>query len=185
MERQDVKNILSKIKAFRQSFDVTNSLMDEWVKVLAPYRYEDVNKKLDDYFKETNNFGQYPDAYYLTRYLRTEEELENKQDIYARCSICNKPIIYYDLHNHYERCSSIDYIKRCGEKYLHRKFDEEKLWNMNTTTFDELYWKVCEETFKVIPECLEKHTLENAILTHNGKQPKYVIEKLNELLTGE
>ena len=180
MNKVEAKQIIEKIKTFRQSFLITNNLLEEWTKILQPYRYEDVNNRLDDYFKETNNFGQYPDAYYLTRYLRTEEELENKQDIYVRCQICGKKIIYYDYQDHYDKCSSIDYIKRCGEKYLHRRFDEEKLWEMNTTTFDELYWKVCEETFKVIPDGLEKHSLENAILTHNGKQPKYTIEELNK-----
>ena len=181
MDKLEVKKILEKIKAFRQSFLITNSLMEEWTKILEPYRFDDVNKKLDDYFKETNNFGQYPDAYYLTRYLRTEEELENKQDIYVRCQLCGKKIIYYDYTKHYDKCLSINYIKRCGEKYLHRKFDENKLWEMNTTKFDELYWKVCEETLKVILDGFEKHSLENAILTHNGKQPKYTIEELNKI----
>lgn len=182
MEKKDVKRIIDKIQTFRQNFISTNTLMEEWSKILLPYKFEDVNKKLDDYFKEETTGNKYPDAYYLTRFLRTEEELENKQEIYCRCSICGKKIIYYDLNKHYEKCFSIDYIKRCGEKYLHRKFDEEKLLNMDTITFDELYWKVCDETYKVIPECLEKHTLLNAILTHNGEAPRYAVEELNNML---
>ena len=31
-------------------------------------------------------------------------------------------------------------------------------------------------------EKLEKHTLLNAILTHNGDEPKYAIEELNNML---
>ena len=181
MDRLEVKKIIDKIKAFRQSFDVSNSLVEEWTKILLPYRYEDVNKKLDDYFTETNNFGQYPDAYYLTRYLRTEEELENKQDIYVRCQLCGKKIIYYDLTDHYDKCSSIDYIHTNGLKYLGRNFDKEKLWEMSNDKFNELYWKFCDELHKVIKDDLQKRALENAILTHNGKEPKYTIEELNKI----
>ena len=182
MEKLETQKILNKITIFRQSFLIRKDTIDEWHKILKPYRYEDVDKKLDDYFKESNNFGQYPDAYYLTRYLRTEEELTNNQDIYSRCSLCGKIINYNEYKDHFNRCSDIDYIKKCGKEHLHKKFDENKLWEMNNTTFNELYWKVCEETFKIIPDNLEKHSLENALLTHYGKKPKYTISELNKAI---
>lgn len=182
MEKQDAKKILSKIKAFRQNFKISDELVNEWIKLLLPYRYQDVDKRLDEYFKENENTLKYPDAYYLTKYLRTEEQINNNQEVYVRCPICSKIMNDYKLHEHYERCSSIEYVERCGRKYLKKVFNRMKMWEMSKDKFDELYWKVCDETFKVIPECLEKHTLENAILTHNGKEPKYSIEELNKML---
>lgn len=182
MEKKEVKIIIDKIKAFRQNFDVSNLLIEEWTKILLPYRYQDVDKRLDEYFKENENTLKYPDAYYLTKYLRTEEEINNTQEVYVRCPICSKIMNDHKLHEHYERCSSIEYIERCGRKYLNKVFNRMKMWEMSKDKFEELYWKVCDETFKVIPECLEKHTLENAILTHNGKEPKYSIEELNKML---
>lgn len=173
MERIEVKKVLDKIKAFRQSFDNTSSTMEAWCKILEPYRYEDVDKKLDEYFRESSNFGQYPDAYYLTKYLKTEEELSKTQEVITRCQICNKEMPFNDLEEHYDRCLSIDYVYRSARKHLHKTFDKNKLWEMDKTTFDKLYWKVCDELFKVLPNCLERRCLENAILTHQGKEPRY------------
>ena len=182
MERTEVSKILNKIKAFRQSFEISNSLVLEWTKILEPYRYEDVDKKLDEYFKESSNFGQYPDAYYLTKYLKTEEELSKTQTVMARCSLCGKEMPYNDLEEHFDRCSSIDYVYRESRKHLHKTFDKQKLWEMDNQTFDRFYWKVCDELFKVMPRSLQRHCLENAILTHQGKEPKYSMEELQEMI---
>ena len=180
MEKKDVTKILEKIQAFRQSFLINNSKFNEWTKILEPYRYEDVNKKLDEYFKDATNFGQYPDAYYLTKYLKTEEELSKTQEIITRCQICNEEMPFNDLEEHYDRCSSIDYVYREARKYLHKTFDKQKLWEMDNETFDKLYWKVCDELFKVMPNNLQRHCLENVILTHQGKEPRYTIEELTQ-----
>lgn len=178
MEKKDVTRILEKIQAFRQSFLINNSNFNEWAKILEPYRYEDVDKKLDEYFKDATNFGQYPDAYYLTKYLKTEEELSKTQEIKGRCSLCGKEMSYNELEEHYDRCSSIDYVYREARKYLHKTFDKDKMWEMDKQTFDKLYWKVCDELFKVMPNCLQRKCLENAILTHQGKEIKYSVEEI-------
>lgn len=180
MERTEVSKLLNKIKAFRQSFEISNSLVLEWTKILEPYRYEDVDKKLDEYFRDSTNFGQYPDAYYLTKYLKTEEELSKTQEIKGRCSLCNKEMPYNELEEHYDRCSSIDYVYRESRKYLHKTFDKDKMWAMDNQTFDKLYWKVCDELFKVMPNCLQRKCLENAILTHQGKEIRYTMEELEK-----
>lgn len=182
MERKEVTKIMNKIQAFRQSFLVTDSSFNEWCKVLEPYRYEDVDKKLDEYFKDATNFGQYPDAYYLTKYLKTEEELSKTQEVMGRCSLCGKEMPYNDLKEHYDRCSSIDYVYREARKYLHKTFDKDKMWEMDKQTFDKLYWKVCDELFKVMPNCLQRKCLENAILTHQGKEIKYTAEEITKEL---
>lgn len=180
MDKVEVNKLLDKIQAFRQSFMKSKSLIEEWTKILEPYRYEDVDKKLDEYFRDSSNFGQYPDAYYLTKYLKTEEQLSQTQEIVAKCSLCGKEMPYNDLEEHYDRCSSIDYVYRESRKYLHKTFDKQKLWEMDNETFDKLYWKVCDELFKVMPNNLQRHCLENAILTHQGKEPRYTIEELTQ-----
>lgn len=178
MERVDVKNILNKIKAFRQSFDINNSTLEEWEKILKPYSYKDVEKKLDDYFREGSNFGQYPDAYYLIKYLKTEDEKSRIGEIVVKCQICREKIPYIEYNEHFDRCSSIEFIKN-NEEYLKREFNKEKMWSMNNTEFEKLYWKFCEELLKVIPEGVSKHSLENAILTHNGFSPKYSMNEIS------
>ena len=69
MERTETNKIINKITTFRQSFLIKKDTIDEWHKVLKDYDYKDVDNKLDDYFRESKNFGQYPDPYYLTKYL--------------------------------------------------------------------------------------------------------------------
>lgn len=184
MEKKDVTKIMDKIQAFRQSFLVNNNTFNEWCKILESYRFEDVDKKLDEYFRDISNFGQYPDAYYLTKYLKTEEQLSQTQEINAKCSLCVKEMPYNDLEEHYDRCSSIDYVYREARKYLHKTFDKQKLWEMDKETFDRLYWKACDELFRVMPRCLQRHCLENAILTHKREEPKYTLEELEKELKG-
>ena len=180
MERTESKKIVDKIKTFRQSFLATNDIYEGWHEVLKDYRYQDVDKKLDEYFRDATNFGQYPDAYYLTKYLKTEEELSKTQEIKGRCSLCNKEMPYNELEEHYDRCSSIDYVYRESRKHLHKTFDKDKMWAMDNQTFDKLYWKVCDELFKVMPNCLQRKCLENAILTHQGKEIRYTMEELEK-----
>lgn len=178
MEREQSKKIIDKIKVFRQSFLATPEIYSGWYEILKDYRYEDVDKKLDEYFKDATNFGQYPDAYYLTKYLKTEEELSKTANIQARCPICGELMDYNDLGTHYYRCSSIDYVYTQGRKYLHKTFDKQKMWDMDKSTFDKFYIKVCEEIFKVMPEGWQRHILENVILTYYRKEPKYSVEEI-------
>lgn len=178
MEREQSKKIIDKIKVFRQSFLATPEIYSGWYEILKDYRYEDVDKKLDEYFKDATNFGQYPDAYYLTKFLKTEEELELTKEVMARCPLCKKEMPYNDLGEHYYRCSSIDYVYTQGRKYLHKTFDKEKMWAMDKSTFDKFYIKVCEEIFKVMPDNWQRHILENVILTYYGKEPKYSVEEI-------
>lgn len=179
MKKTEVGKILNKIKAFRQSFDINNNLIDEWTKILEPYSYQDVEKKLDEYFKESSNFGQYPDAYYLTKYLKTEDEKARVGEIVVRCQICKQRVPYIEYDQHFDRCSSIEFIKN-NEEYLKREFNTEKMWELSKTEFEKLYWKFCEELFKVIPDGVQKHSLENAILTHNGYEPKYSVDEITK-----
>ena len=181
MNRLEVKQIIDKIKAFRQFFDANNKLVEEWTKILLPYRYQDVDKRLDEYFRDTTTFGQYPDAYYLTKYLKTEEELSKTQEVMARCPICNEILPYNDLEEHYDRCSSIYYVYTQGRKYLHKTFDKQQMWAMDKATFDKFYIKVCEEIFKVMPNGWQRHILENVILTYYGKEPKFTIEEIEKM----
>ena len=70
MTRTETKQIVDKIQVYRQSFLITNNVYQEWFRVLELYDYEDVDKKLDEFFQNGDNFGRYPDVYYLTKYLK-------------------------------------------------------------------------------------------------------------------
>ncbi|MEI3530136.1 MAG: hypothetical protein V8Q75_03555 [Bacilli bacterium] len=182
MSRKEVSDLLEKIQAYRQSFLITNAVIHEWNRVLEPYDYEDVNQKLDEFFKNGDNFGRYPDVYYLIKYLkRTDEKLKIGVS-YVNCQICQRLIDNVEYEKHFDRCSSVDYLCRMSEKYFNKNLNKGKMYLATEKEFDDYYWKFCEKLLDVIPEGLEKHTLKNSILSHYGHDIEYGINDVSKEL---
>lgn len=178
MDRMETQKIINKIKTFRQSFLVEKDTVDNWLNVLKDYDYKDVDKKLDEYFKESNNFGQYPDPYYLTKYLIKNNEKFSMSNIIIKCGLCGETVLQAKFQEHFDRCSSIDYICNMSEKFYNKKLDKKELYQMQSDKFDKAYWNFCENLFNKMPDGLEKRALENALLTHKGRKPRFDIEEL-------
>ena len=179
MNRKEVSNLLEKIQAYRQSFLITNTLIREWERILEPYDYEDVNRRLDEYFKNGDNFGKYPDVYYLIKYLKKSEDKLKTGVNYARCHLCQKLVDYMEFNNHYERCSSVEYLCNMSERYFSKKLNKEKLLVANKEEFKKYYWEFCKKLYEKIDDNkLAKHSLKNAILTHDGLKPEYSLKEL-------
>lgn len=180
MDRVETQKIINKIKTFRQTFLVEKDTVNNWLNVLKDYDYEEVNNKLDDYFKESKNFGQYPDPYYLTKYLIKTNEKFSMNNIMIKCSICGKKISQEQMDAHYDRCSSIDYIHKMYQKYYNTNIRKSELWELPNDTFDKMYWSFCNKLYNELPEGLEKKCLENAILSYKGLPIKYDLDELME-----
>ena len=176
MDRREVTDLLERIQANRQSFLITNAVIQEWCNVLAPYDREDVTKKLDEYFKDSDNFGRYPDVYYLTRFLKTIEEKKIYNIPHAFCQICGQAVKFANYEKHYERCSSIEYVTEIGERYLNKKISKEKLRATDDETFNKYYYAICKEVYYKMPDGFPKHLLENVLLTYMGKEPNLNFE---------
>ena len=176
MDRNQVSEILERIQANRQSFLITNAVVNEWCNVLAPYDYYDVTKKLDDYFRDSDNFGRYPDVYYLIRYLKTIEEKKIMSVPHALCQICGQAVKFEDYQKHYDRCSSVEYITEMSKRYLEKSLSREKLMATDDKTFEKYYYSTCKEIYFQMPDGFPKHLLENVLLTHMGKEPNLNFE---------
>lgn len=183
MNKEETMKLLEKIKTFRQSFLVKKDTVDNWLNVLKDYDYKDVDQKLDEYFRESKNFGQYPDPYYLTKYLIKTDEKFSMSNIMIKCPLCFKTISQTKYDDHYDRCSSVDYVIRMYKKYYHRKLNRVELESLSDEKFDEMYWKFCESLYKTIPEGLQKKCLENAILSHKGLPINYSIDEIKEQIS--
>ena len=182
MEITETNKIIKKIVTFRQSFLVKKDTVDEWHKILKDYDYKDVDKNLDEYFREAKNFGQYPDPYYLTKYLIKSDEKFSMTNITIKCSLCGKTVLQAKYEVHYDRCSSTDYVCRMYEKYYNKKLNKKELETLDDEKFYNMYWKFCDNLYEIIPAGLEKKCLENAIRTHKGLPIKFQInEILNEI----
>lgn len=179
MNREEVANLLEKIQAYRQSFLITNVVLNEWSKILEPYDCEDVNRKLDEYFRNGDNFGRYPDVYYLTKYLKKKSEKMQSGHNYIRCQLCNEIVDLATYDKHFDRCSSADYLCQMSLKKYNKKLNRDKLMNASKDEFDKYYWEFCEKLIDDTTEVQNIHSLKNAILTHGGFEPEL---NLNELM---
>lgn len=178
MTREESKQIVDKIQIYRQSFLITENVYREWYRILEPYDYYDVEKKLDDYFRDSDNFGKYPDAYYLTRFLKTSEEKKVFNEPHALCQICGRAILFKDYEKHYEKCSSADYIVSMCERYLDKKISKEKLMATDDETFKKYYYSTCYAIYNKMPDGFPKHLLGNVLLTYEGKEPEYNLDEI-------
>lgn len=183
MDTKQVSEVLERIQANRQSFLITNAVLNEWCNVLAPYDYYDVMKKLDDYFRDSDNFGRYPDVYYLTKFLKTIEEKKVLSVPHALCQICRQAVKYEDYQKHYDRCSSVEYLIEISNRYLSKPLSRKKLMDTDNETFEKYYYSTCKAVYNRMPDGFPKHLLENVLLTYEGQEPNYdlgdVVREMN------
>lgn len=182
MDRMETQKIINKIKTFRQSFLVERDTVDNWLNVLKDYDYKDVDEKLDEYFRESKNFGQYPDPYYLTKYLIKSNEKFSMSNITIKCSLCGKTVLQDKYQEHYDRCSSVDYVIRMNKRFYHRSLNRYALEKLPDNEFEEMYWRFCYNLYEIMPEGLEKRCLENAIRSYKGMPINYHIDEILENL---
>ena len=178
MDKRETIMLLDKITTFRQSFLIKSDTVDNWLNVLKDYDYKDVDEKLDEYFRESKNFGQYPDPYYLTKYLVKSDEKFSMSNITIKCSLCGKTVLQEKYQRHYDKCSSIDYVCRMHERYFDSKLNPNELWELPEKKIDDMYWRFCNSLYEKIPDGLEKKCLENAIRSHKGLEINYTIDDL-------
>ncbi len=185
MTIDETKQVIDKIKIYRPTFCTQfdksefDKLKLEWFRIFEPYDYIDVDRKLDEYFEDNENFGRYPDPYYLTKYLVKIESKMKPGIMYISCHICNKKIEMCNFDKHFDRCSSIDYVCRNYTKYFNKTIDKSALCKLSNIEFGQRYWEFCELLVdKPGLSNLEKRALTNAILTHYGKEPLYEIEEM-------
>ena len=185
MTIEETKNLVDKIKIYRPTFggQFDKSGMDklklEWFRILEPYDYEDVDKKLDEYFKNGDNFGKYPDVYRLIKNLKTKKDKLNSDKIYLICPFCKKTVEQENYKTHYHKCSSIEYMIDVSQKYFNKNINRKQLEIKPDKEFENFYWNVCELLKEKMPEGNLKRALENAILTNKGLKPKYKLEDLS------
>lgn len=172
MNRIETTNLLEKIQVYRQSFLITPSVISEWSRILESYDYEDVNQKLDEYFKNGDNFGRYPDVYYLIKYLKKHDEKLKVGVNYVRCQNCQQIVELTQYDKHIDRCNSINYLCDMSEKYYKKRLSREILLKMTDEEFDKGYWSFCEKLYEIMTDEVMKHALKNAILTHDGLKPE-------------
>ena len=185
MSIDETKSIIQKIKAFRPFFHTGNSPKEQsefmltWHEVLEPYEYEDVNQKVNEYFRDGDNIGKIPDAYYLVKYLRTHIQKREIGDETVQCHVCKNwiPLSNYELH--FERCSSVNNIKLKMKKYFNKEIDVHKLMDMPRKEFEIRYLNFIQ---KIIPKLEDSKEKNSFLILEKALKNEKIDFNLNEVI---
>lgn len=184
MTLDETKKVINKIKVFRPFFQTGNSKTEEnefklsWHEVLEPYDYDDVDKKLNDYFMDGDNVGRIPDIHYIVKYLKNHKEKKETTGIIIRCPLCQKELQYSMFDYHYERCSSVEYICKNSERYFLQRIDKNKLFQMNKEQFDRKYLEFISALKDKIEDKNEKNNLEKLVRMLNGEKVSLTVREM-------
>ena len=167
MTKQDVLDLMHKIKANYQEFAIEDYVINEWYERLKPFELDDVLARLEHHLN-----GEYqkklPRLNYFINGLKTPEEKAKTSIVKIRCSHCNKVIELDELDNHTARHNSIAYIKS-REKILNKSFNEQKLLDAEEGKFEKFYYDFIVELYCVLPDSSEEKTRLDYLLTEYKK----------------
>jgi len=169
MEISETRNLLQRLKTYKQSFTLNASVLTEWQNVVEEFSYNDINSKLSEWLKSNSNNYEYPSPYELTRGLSTIAEKELNPHVL--CPICGKIISLTTFDNHFDRCSSTEYLIRMNIKHFNRTFTMKDFNKLSDIQFWTKYWEFCYLLDEKLSNSNEKRCLANAVLTHKGGKP--------------
>lgn len=166
MTRDESMMIVDRIQTHRQYFLVTKKLCQEWAEILMPYDYADVDRELTKFLQNGDNFGKTPEVYQLVKHLTKSSEKILNQGFRVFCIICNKKMSLEDYDNHYDRCSSVEYVIENFKKYFDKSFDRDELMDLNDDEFDLMYWKLNKQLLEKVEDGRFKNSLMKTLRIH-------------------
>lgn len=170
MKKNEVNEILKRIKSNYSDFVIDDYKTNEWNKELKDYDFEDVMKKVEEHMR-SEEYGKFPPKlYFLTKYLQTTVQKNTKTNYLLQCNICGEYIPEQIYDEHYQRCMDVDYIVRMREKYFNTKITKEmreRYMNLSQEQFDTKYLEFLGNIYEDVPE--EEQKIINGIIN----PPKY------------
>ena len=170
MELKEVSMLLKRIKSHYQEFIVDDFKVNEWYKELKDYSLDDVMEKLETHLKSEQYGNQIPKVYFLTKYLTKTKDKNKKIEGIIECHLCHKLIEMEEFENHFDRCSSVDYLNRRNIDYFNKSIDKEKYMNMDQRDFEEKYNKMCYYIYENTKDQREKYYLNEYLMSLHKKQ---------------
>lgn len=134
MNKDQIKNLMNKIRSYYPIFKLNDMQMKEWQKELEKYDEYDVLNALENYVNRGAEFS--PKLNQLIFHLKTKEEKERSDlnKILIDCPLCKKTFKYTDFNRHYDKCLLIKCIinveKKDGREV---KYDE-----LNKCSYNQL-----------------------------------------------
>ena len=165
MKKNETVEILKRIKSNYQDFIVDEYKTNEWYKELKDYDFEDVMQKVEEHMR-SEEYGKYPPKlYFLTKYLSTTAQKNNKTHFLLQCPICKDYIPEEIYDEHYDRCMDIEYIDNILKKYFNKQLTKEQ-WKDNLKIsqeqFQVKYMEFLDKVYNKLPK--EEQELINNII---------------------
>lgn len=161
MTVNNVKELLHRIDInYQTNFSRERETLDEWYKDLKNYDYFDVDKALDNHMKYSPYRNIAPKKWVLLQELRTIKQKESIKNIEEVCPFCLRNIKEEKFEKHYSRCLSIDFIDRNVKKYLNKKINYEKYFNMSEKELNDYFNKIAKIVYEKTKNPTEKFCLE-------------------------
>ena len=143
MTREEVKGLLTQIKANYNEFIAADYVATEWYNQLKDYDTQDILRKYQEHLQGEYN-RTYPRIQYLTKYLKKIQEKELYTTRYIPCRYCNEYIKEDDFARHYDRCLAIDYIERQVKRFNGKPIDKDKLRELSENDFNLYYDRILD-----------------------------------------
>lgn len=127
MNKEQIKNLITKIKGYYPKFNLNSLSMNEWYKELAKYDEYDVLNSLENYVNRGSEY--YPKLNQLTYHLKTIEQKQSNDlnNMYVDCDLCHKTVKYSDYDKHRRHCLALRALVTEINKDIDRQISDAKV----------------------------------------------------------
>ena len=143
MNREEVVDLFEFLEINYPSFSYSSKTIDTWLSELQMFDVDDVKRNLKELMAE-DLYSKTPPL--LSRIIRgltpKKEKIDFTKTIYF-CPRCNKGFnSKEECDDHFDRCSSVDYVIRETRKWFKKELTRKELFAMSNEEFNERYYKL-------------------------------------------
>lgn len=143
MNREEVVDLFEFLEINYPNFSYSSKTIDTWLNELQMFDVDDVKRNLKELMAD-DLYSKTPPL--LSRIIRgltpKNEKIDFTKTVYF-CSRCNKGFnSKEDCDEHFDRCSSVDYVIRETRKWFKKELTRKELFVMSNEEFNERYYKL-------------------------------------------
>lgn len=154
-------------------------ILETWHSIFKDYDYNDVFKKVNCLLEEDRFQYQAPTPQFVVRDLRKIAEKKKLNSYKVFCQICNRLHNSYDEQvQHFDRCSSVDYIFRQYKRFNKVCSKTKKdLFEMSDSKFKEYYELILKWVQEKSTNLEEKTRIESVFNPPSEEKARKILNK--------
>ena len=156
MNVEQVNDLLEYISISYKT-EIPTSMLYSWLDVLQAYDYEEVKQSLDEAMAEERFQTRPPQSQYIVRNLVKKYDKVNYKEQVVYCPICRRPLNQPQYDEHFNRCSSVEYIlNQCKRFNIQCRYSKKELYEMKEIDFEEYYNTILKYVMNHTTDASEK-----------------------------